>query len=262
MSQQIPVIKLQDQNPAVRKVLEKSLREKEKRLLLEHPESRQLANALEKIHIALAKIEFPELEYLDYIKKTYHEKGVASYLEIGVRWGDSLAMAKPGCMAVGVDPNFDLQHNLPSKPKLFSMTSDDFFFQCSDEYKASFELIFLDGLHVARQTAKDIWHSLEVLKPGGEILVHDVLPVSMTVAQPETKSHFWTGDVWQSAYAFCKKEYPLKWEFIDAFPSGLLRLYDIDPTFRPPRAEIMKSVQEASQMKFEARELLDFLKAL
>ncbi len=262
MPEQTPVINLKDQDPAVRKMLEQKLRAKEQQLLMQNSETSRIANELEKIHMALAKIEFPEIEYLDYIKKNYHEKGIGSYLEVGVRWGDSLAMAKPDCMAVGVDPNFDLKHDLPSLPKLFSMTSDDFFFQCTDEYASSFELVFLDGLHEARQTAKDIWHSLDVLKPGGEILVHDVLPISMTVANPESKSHFWTGNVWQSAYAYCGKNYPLKWEFIDAFPSGLLRLYDIDPEFRPPRADIAKSVRHASQMQFEARELLDFLRSL
>lgn len=240
---------------------EMDLRAREEHLV-RLPDTKENANALEKIHMELARREFPKYEYLDYINQNYHEKGIQSYLEVGVRWGDGLALAKPGCRSVGVDPNFQLRMDLPSDPELYSMTSDDFFFEHSGTYSSAFELIFLDGLHEARQTAKDIWHALEVLKPGGEILVHDVLPVSMTVASPEPKSHFWTGNVWQSAFAFCGKGYPLKWEFIDAFPSGLLRLYDIDPDFRPSRHKTMEFVREAAAMKFQARELLDFLRAL
>jgi hypothetical protein len=251
----------QQQRKTIPEASEAELRALEK-VLLSQENNRKIAVTLERIHTELASREFPKLEYLSYIKENYHDQGVNSYLEVGVRWGDGLALAKPDCKSVGVDPNFQINKDLPSDPSLFEITSDDFFFEHSDTYKNFFELIFLDGLHEARQTAKDIYHSLDVLKEGGEILVHDVLPVTMAVASPEMKTYFWTGNVWQSAAAFCRKEYPLKWEFIDAAPSGLLRLYDIDPEFRPSRKEIMQNVATASKMHFEARELLDYLRSL
>jgi len=245
----------------IKAATEVELRDLEAKLLKQR-DLGKVANTLEKIHVELSDREFPNLQYLDFIENNYHNKGINSYLEVGVRWGDGLKLATPTCATVGVDPNFQIRCELPSDPQLYGITSDDFFFEYSEQYENFFELIFLDGLHEARQTAKDIFNSLAVLKDGGEILVHDVLPVSMTVASPEPKSHFWTGNVWQSAFAFCDRKFPLKWEFIDAAPSGLLRLYDIDPEFRPSRQQIMANVKKAASMKFEARELLDYMRAL
>ncbi|WP_262690723.1 class I SAM-dependent methyltransferase [Kordiimonas aestuarii] len=230
--------------------------------LLRQPRNKDVAAKLMRIHEALATREFPDLEYKNYLS-TKHKAGVRDYLEVGVRWGDALMLAAPGCKAVGVDPAFDIKHPLECEPTLYGMLSDDFFFEHSERYAQAFDLIFLDGLHEARQTAKDIYHALSVLKPGGEILSHDVLPISLAVATPTQQTRFWTGNVWQAAYAFAHKDFPLKWEFIEAHPSGLFRLYDIDPDCRPSRQLIMERVAEASAMKFnDAGELLDFLRSL
>jgi len=238
------------------------LRQLEK-TLLQKENTREVATALMSIHDELASREFPDLQYLDYLEQKHTENNIATYLEIGVRWGDALRLYRPECKAVGVDPAFDIKHSLPTKPTLYAMLSDDFFFEHSEVYENHFELIFIDGLHEARQTAKDIFHALGVLKEGGEILVHDAMPISMAVATPTQKTRFWTGNVWQAAYAFCSKEFPLKWEFVPAAPSGLLRLYDIEPGFRPSRREIMHRVSEAEKMNFaDAVELLSFLKSL
>nr|WP_281500559.1 class I SAM-dependent methyltransferase [Kordiimonas marina] len=216
-----------------------------------------------KIHDELAAREFPDLQYQDYLRARHDSGKVGAYLEVGVRWGDALKLARPGCKAVGVDPAFDIKVPLPSAPELYAQLSDDFFFEHTERYTGFFDLIFLDGLHEARQTAKDIYHALSVLKPGGEILVHDVLPISLAITTPSQKTRFWTGNVWQAAYAFCDRDMPLKWEFVDAAPSGLFRLYDIDPAFRPSRARIMQRVAEAGAMTFaDAPALLGFLRGL
>ena len=230
--------------------------------LLQQPRTKEIAATLMRLHEGLAAREFPDIEYKNYLREK-HQAGVKSYLEVGVRWGDALMLAEPGCQGVGVDPAFDIKHPLACDPTLYGMLSDDFFFEHSERYAGAFDLIFLDGLHEARQTAKDIYHALYVLKPGGEILSHDVLPISLAVATPTQQTRFWTGNVWQAAYAFAHKDFPLKWEFVEAHPSGLFRLYDIDPDFRPSRQLIMERVAEAAAMKFKgAGELLDFLRSL
>ena len=74
------------------------------------------------------------------------------------------------------------------------MTSDDFFKQ----NKSTFDLIFIDGLHVYEQVLKDIENSLKVLNDNGVILIHDCLPAKIwhqTI--PQTHSS-WNGDVWKS----------------------------------------------------------------
>ncbi len=239
-----------------------SLRQLEN-ILLSKKRTRDIASALMKIHDELAAREFPDLQYTDYLRQKHVENNIETYLEVGVRWGDALRLANAGCQAVGVDPEFDIKHPLLADPTLFGMLSDDFFFEYSEEYRNTFELIFLDGLHEARQTAKDIYHALEVLKEGGEILVHDAMPISLAVSTPTQQTRFWTGNVWQAAYAFSSSEFPWKWEYVPAYPSGLFKLYNIDPDFKPSRSRIMNRVAEASNMKFaNAPALLSFLKAL
>ena len=120
----------------------------------------------------------------DIIKKIIKKKKFESYLEIGcqsdVNFSKIIIKNK-----IGVDPQSGGTHR---------MTSDDFFKQ----NKSTFDLIFIDGLHVYEQVLKDIENSLKVLNDNGVILIHDCLPAKIwhqTI--PQTHSS-WNGDVWKS----------------------------------------------------------------
>ena len=120
----------------------------------------------------------------DIINKIIKKKKFESYLEIGcqsdVNFSKIIIKNK-----IGVDPQSGGTHR---------MTSDDFFKQ----NKSTFDLIFIDGLHVYEQVLKDIENSLKVLKDNGVILIHDCLPAKIwhqTI--PQTHSS-WNGDVWKS----------------------------------------------------------------
>ncbi len=120
----------------------------------------------------------------DIINKIIKKKKFESYLEIGcqsdVNFSKIIIKNK-----IGVDPQSGGTHR---------MTSDDFFKQ----NKITFDLIFIDGLHVYEQVLKDIENSLKVLNDNGVILIHDCLPAKIwhqTI--PQTHSS-WNGDVWKS----------------------------------------------------------------
>ena len=120
----------------------------------------------------------------DIINKIIKKKKFESYLEIGcqsdVNFSKIIIKNK-----IGVDPQSGGTHR---------MTSDDFFKQ----NKNTFDLIFIDGLHVYEQVLKDIENSLKVLNDNGVILIHDCLPAKIwhqTI--PQTHSS-WNGDVWKS----------------------------------------------------------------
>ena len=120
----------------------------------------------------------------DIINKIIKKKKFESYLEIGcqsdVNFSKIITKNK-----IGVDPQSGGTHR---------MTSDDFFKQ----NKSTFDLIFIDGLHVYEQVLKDIENSLKVLNDNGVILIHDCLPAKIwhhTI--PQTHSS-WNGDVWKS----------------------------------------------------------------
>ena len=120
----------------------------------------------------------------DIINKIIKKKKFETYLEIGcqsdVNFSKIIIKNK-----IGVDPQSGGTHR---------MTSDDFFKQ----NKSTFDLIFIDGLHVYEQVLKDIENSLKVLNDNGVILIHDCLPAKIwhqTI--PQTHSS-WNGDVWKS----------------------------------------------------------------
>ena len=74
-------------------------------------------------------------------------------------------------------------------------TSDEFF----SKNKEKFDVIFLDGLHVADQVERDIINSLACLSEGGTILMHDCKPENKHMQEvPLTDQNEWTGNVWEA----------------------------------------------------------------
>jgi len=85
----------------------------------------------------------------------------------------------------------------------YCMTSDDFF----STNKESFDIIFIDGLHLKEQVHKDIQNSLKCLNDNGVIVCHDICPWTEKVQtrscphdsawRPLDSLECWTGDVWK-----------------------------------------------------------------
>ena len=97
----------------------------------------------------------------------------ANYLEIGVERGRTFE-AIDSKIRVGVDPNPLFNHKrLPDNVSFYKMTSDEFF---SGYNGNRFNLIFVDGLHTAHQTYKDVIESFRILSRDGIILLDDVWP--------------------------------------------------------------------------------------
>ncbi len=128
--------------------------------------------------------------------------GYENYLEIGTSRGRCLERVR--CKnKTGVDPAPKVE-----RPEwtLQKMTSDDFF--ASTE--AKFDLIFIDGLHLAEQVLRDIYNSLAALAPGGAILLHDCHPNTEDAQLrdvDDAPGRHWNGDVWK-AIAFVRQSLP------------------------------------------------------
>lgn len=112
-----------------------------------------------------------------------------SYLEIGCSYGKNFNKVDVP-LKVGVDPK---------QGGTFRGTSDEFF-SMND---ARFDLIFIDGLHHARQALKDVHNSIKVLRRGGIIVMHDCNPLSEEAQRvPRTEmGGTWNGDVWRTTLA-------------------------------------------------------------
>ena len=133
--------------------------------------------------------------------------GGTAYLEIGVWTGLTLESVRAG-RRVGVDPAIAFDPaGLPADIELHRTTSDRYFRRRAP--LREFDLIFLDGLHEFRQTYRDVVNALAALRPGGAILVDDVVPSSEAAAaatqleanrlrSPDAEDHgAWMGDVFR-----------------------------------------------------------------
>jgi SAM-dependent methyltransferase len=110
------------------------------------------------------------------------------YLEIGCA-GNDLFDAVMARRKVGVDPHRGGTHRL---------TSDAFFAQHEGR---DFDVVFIDGLHLYPQVRRDLDGALRVLKPGGWIAMHDMLPRDWYEEHvPQIRTRGWTGDGWKVAF--------------------------------------------------------------
>lgn len=137
-------------------------------------------------------------------------KNTTNYLEIGVRNPDDNFNLINADKKYSVDPGIEFKSN----PVDFKMTSDVFFKKLSNNEILSteikFDVIFIDGLHLAEQVNKDIINALKFIKDDGFIVLHDCNPPSEWHARENYQYlhtpayEFWNGTTWK---AF------LKWRF-------------------------------------------------
>lgn len=134
-------------------------------------------------------------------------EGRGAYLEIGVERGLTFEAVKSK-RKVAVDPHpLFRETKLPEGASVFVGTSDEYF--ASVDSQTSFDLIFLDGLHLANQAYLDFVNSCGLSVTRTVIVIDDVFPSDEASALPdrgsseeaklrEGISHSrWYGDVWK-----------------------------------------------------------------
>lgn len=132
-----------------------------------------------------------------------------NYLEIGIN-NPAKNFDKIQCInKTSVDPGYEY----PANPADFKITSDEFFKllnnkEISELENVLFDVIFIDGLHVAPQVEKDIFNALEYLKDDGFLILHDCNPPT-EYHQRENNRYLnspardiWNGTTWKAFYKF------------------------------------------------------------
>lgn len=150
------------------------------------------------------------------------------YLEIGVRQGRSLALAR--CPALGIDPLPDLADPLPATTRLCPLTSDDFFdFEADAALTAPPDLIFIDGMHLFEYALRDFMQVERRAHATALILLDDIFPNHPQQANRHRRTRVWTGDVWK--LLLCLREYrpDLLLLPVDTAPTGMLIIAGLDP---------------------------------
>lgn len=136
------------------------------------------------------------------------------YLEIGVQKGVTFTRVCADRLDA-VDPNFcfDIHSDARKGVNFFAVGSDEYFKQPARNLQ--FDVIFIDGLHTFEQSKRDILNAINVLAPGGIIILDDVypsdvfsaIPTSSTDAirfrkevTPNTSDGRWHGDVFKTLF--------------------------------------------------------------
>lgn len=131
------------------------------------------------------------LSRAEVINRVVASIGAERYLEIGVN-----TKAQPGYSRDKI--RVDVKHGVDPNPLTdadFIMTSDEFFATNSETY----DVVFIDGLHLFEQALRDCLHSLDVLNPRGVVILHDTRPSNrLSASRVPGKDPKWHGDVWRA----------------------------------------------------------------
>jgi hypothetical protein len=182
--------------------------------------------------------------YQQFLSELTKKRGVKRYLEIGVQQGRLMSMITAET-AVGVDPRFVLSSNVTTDKKVVSLvqsTSDEFF---AGDPKAllrgSPDFAFLDGFHTFEYLLRDFSNTEAISDKNTLIALHDCLPLTEAMTM---RSHAdavergkdtsfrdaWTGDVWKIVPILRAYRPDLKLVFVDAPPTGLVFVTNLDPS--------------------------------
>lgn len=147
---------------------------------------------------ASAEPAFPVHGYYEVLRSMHRYARPRTYLEIGVRRGESIGLAAPSTRVIGIDPAPRVDRSLPKRWTIYAETSDEFFARPDVASLAGVvDVAFIDGLHLYDQVLRDIVNVEPLMNPDGVVILHDCLPPDEKVTSRTFEGGFWTGDVWK-----------------------------------------------------------------
>jgi hypothetical protein len=173
------------------------------------------------------------MRYLDFLQGLHAALEPPTYLEIGIRHGDSLALATGP--SVGIDPAYELRVELPAEPALFRETSDEYFdrerpLEPLGDRPAAFA--FIDGLHLVEYALRDFINVERHSDWTSVVVFDDIFPADAEMAARNRRTRLWTGDVYKILAILDRQRQDLLCIRVDTEPSGLLLVLGLDPGSR------------------------------
>ncbi len=169
-------------------------------------------------------------EYRETLRYIHERFAPNVYLEIGVRHGFSLRLARARTI-IGIDPMPELRVGLPDRAHVVATTSDEFFAtQSGQVLREPIDLAFVDGMHHFEFALRDFMNIERHATPASIVIFDDVFPNHPLQARRERQSGVWTGDVWKIVPCLRKYRPDLNLLLLDASPTGLLIVTNLHPT--------------------------------
>lgn len=159
-------------------------------------------------------------ELMNHVIQKYY-RGDCNYLEIGVAYPEYCFNRIDASHKTSVDPR-DMDKKNPIN---YVMTSDEFFYKLEAgktefEPEKKWDVIFIDGLHLAPQVYKDAKNALNHITENGFIFFHDCSPEKWFNAHSDhdyfqENPHGWNGSTWKAFYKL-RTELKMKTYTIDS----------------------------------------------
>jgi hypothetical protein len=206
-------------------------------------------------HLAQASAALPGPDYYTVLGWIHQVLRPSSYVEIGIRNGDSLLLASPAITCIGIDPAPNVHAPLSPQTQVFPITSDDFFatHDLGELLKSpAFTLAFIDGLHLFEQALLDFIHLERHAAPSSVIMIHDCLPLDQVTSDRVRSTHFYSGDIWKLAMCLKSRRPDLRMQTIATGPSGLCLVSHLDRQSRVLETQYQDCLAEYVPLNFEA----------
>lgn len=140
-------------------------------------------------------------------------RGDCKYLEIGLQNPKNCHDHIQAKYKTSVDPGEDPGMRLYNNPASYPVTSDEFFLylemgHTEFDKNHKWDVIFIDGMHLADYCYRDITNSLNHISSNGVIILHDCNPESWESATSNVEMVYnnypmaWNGTVWKSFYYY------------------------------------------------------------
>jgi hypothetical protein len=171
--------------------------------------------------------------YLDFLRRLHEALEPATYLEIGIRNGDSLALAR--CRAVGIDPEFNLKAELGADTTVFRESSDEYFERHNPLKPLGgkrIDLAFIDGMHLSEFALRDFMNVERYSRWTSVAVFDDILPSTSEMAARDRRTRAWTGDVFKMLGILERHRPDLICLRVGTEPTGLLLVLGLDPASR------------------------------
>jgi hypothetical protein len=168
--------------------------------------------------------------YLDFLRDLHGRLDPENYLEIGVRWGNSLGVSR--CRSVGIDPAFAIDRELHTEVQLFRTTSDEYFARpdpLAPTGGEPFDLTFIDGMHLFEFALRDFINAERHSRHSSVIVFDDILPRRVVEANRVRRTKAWTGDIYSVIPVLQKYRPEVLMISVNTQPTGLLLVMGLDP---------------------------------
>ncbi|WP_370616439.1 class I SAM-dependent methyltransferase [Mumia sp. Pv 4-285] len=172
----------------------------------------------------------PTMSRHDLLAGLHERLQPRTYLEVGVRNGESLALSST--RSIGVDPAYSVDREIEADVQLVRATSDDFF--AREDPLAHFagvpvDLAFIDGMHLSEFALRDFLNTEPHLARTGVVVFDDMLPRNSLEAARVRRTAQWAGDVYKVAEVLRRRRPDLVVLLVNTSPTGTVVVAGVDP---------------------------------